>query len=661
MSSDDILPFVWKTPVLNVNAGEPLDYSPLLRFPVVLQIVLKLLDIWDLRALIGTGNPLLTNFMRRSCKKIDICRRNKLFAEPHQVLLNRDPFDFILGFPSLTTLTIISPNWKPKPYTASPLFNLPSSLRHLTLWTAEMTSLSDLDLVFVPYPTLFPGLETLRLCFRVQMAQRMGEKRPFTVDLIPPTVRTLSLVMSLVSSLSLAKQILYPIGSGIAPARDEPAFAHLLPSSTDHATTNISSHTLNKKYRFEALEYFEWGGFWSYNCPLDTLRNPDWRDMPPNLLHYVRQGSDSALGPLPSRRNVKRPQIGGNRSGLLSFIFGNEPLPPTLPSTLTRLSLLESRGRPAWANDKFHLRFPHLRVLETSLSLDTHRIHLPDSLERLSFYMDESAEKGLFSVFPAPASLTHLALTSCEINTFKGLPATLRHLYFTAPLTGSIFRTQVVPCLPKQLLSLRISVSEFSPEYLALLPRGLLELVIFAQSMLLPEWKKGGTWSADPIEFDVTDLPPQLEHLSLKSVPYGIRFPASMLGKLPRTLKSLTISSVLLDSYDPRTSANTEPSSSFIGSSVFSFIGSLSAQLLYRTNLVAPEAIKSALALLPEDCWCRIWFKADIEGDSVRDRKPQPTDLVSSVRRLLPAPLLASSLLINLNRCTLAQAAAPFH
>lgn len=663
---------LWKTPSATLLGTIPQERTPLLSYPVVFRQVLQLLDYWDLKVLIAAGNVALTDYLRRSCTKMNVIRLNKISTRQLQPVLKRDPFDFALGFPHLTTLSIINQSWIPGRYGQSPLYKLPASLRHFTLWTGEVPSIDHAQFAFVPYPTLFPQLETLRLCIIITTAQAdASAPQPFTVDMIPPNIRTLSLVIPWMISNLQALEICQPIRKEFPVAaqnKDHTTAATLqhqnLGRMVPHAAMSHEAPEADLigreewKYRFESLEFFEW------SCS-NRQFGPVPAEMPPSLRHYVHHSSYKAhLVALPSRR-ITRSNETLNNSGLLSFILGSERLPSALPQSITHLTSSQVGFDPEYYQTRsLPLRFPYLRVFEIAAQIDTNEVQFPDTLESLSLLLPEGNKTPLFSTFAPPASLTHLSIAGFRRGPLKGLPATLLSLNISSIMHGAIFRDQVVPFLPKQLRSLRVTLSDFPPEYLRLLPRGLEELIISAESLVMSDWKPEEEWSTDPVEFNVTGIPPNLKHLTLHTQDYRLRFPASMLAILPKSLNSLCISIVLLDSANPdQTPHDAAPSSSSSSSGILEFFGSIAKKFTSQAASVAPEAIENALAMLPSDCWCKIGFKVDIEGDSTRTPKKQPSDLLSSVRQFLPIPHALPSdygRYLTLQPFQLRNAAAPY-
>lgn len=538
---------------------------------------------------------------------------------------------------------------------------LPSTLLHLTIWTSELDRAPGIlpgtpeFLSEFPFAESFPKLETLRIC----AASSAGpEDPPYNLDLVPTTVRTLSLIFPGATSMEqMASAVVQPIGhqNGARTVDQEKADFHLDYSATD-------ADRASWKYRFPLLEYFEWGTTELHVSPRSDSMNP--AKLPPLLKHYIQ--NNCSLFPMatlvqPSHEEVeqanKKPSKSTHSSPLQTVILVsgiNESRIRALPPTIKTLALPSGIN---WNGTNFAKLFPTLRSLRCSNAFDVNKVTLPNTLTSLEWGAFKCDVVGLFTLIAPPASLTRLAvIIEEEKGLFTNLPATIRHLSITGAAQGTYLSTQVFPFLPKRLASLRLKVRNFAPEYLAMLPRGLEELDITAESMLLHEWKPGGVWDNEPIPFDISGLPPTLRSLRLRVEKHGIMFPSSFFGELPRTLRSFEVTETLIDAIQaPEASSSAEASSSSSSSTsprkekekkkkglLDTISGWFKSEDAPAAVFYTDADIARSLQLLPEDCWVATRFKARIPGDSVRNPAPQPAGLARSVKLQTPGGITLS-------------------
>lgn len=590
-----------------------------------------------------------------------------------------NPFAIASSFPHLHTLTLIRPSWTIAAYETSPILELPSCLQHLTIWAYKTTKLENL---IVPYADLFPQLETLRLCLsspglvdrNAPLPHTSGLSQKFKATLIPPMIKTLSLVIPFILPLDEAFHICQPIGFLVRDFMGQLAnkvnpMAVTFPSPY---TAELPADDLKRltpyKYRFEALQFFEWGGFWLNN----QKGMPPTSLMSPNLRHYTLYCDLVMLRPLPrdssGEEDHSASQMFGPPTGLLTAVMDDDYWFDNLPTSITHLSSTTSTNPECWKPQwNWSNRFPYLRILETNAILDTNALQLPDTITRLKMVMPHRQPSPLFAMFPAPAALTHLTLTSgARQKCFKGIPSTLKVLEMVTYADGRDFRGGIAPHLPGGLQTLRISLQDFAADHLDLIPRGLKYLEIEAQSMLLPEWKRGQIMSNEPVAFDVSGLPPNLEHfiltvptsdtaLKLRYPLLKLVFPAAMFSKLPRTLKTLAISNVLLGSSESNPPVVARRLDAEPVSGISSFFDSI-AKVFSATPpnaTVDAEIIKEALNLLPRECWCKLHFMADIDGSIAQIIKRQPRDLMQLVQDCIASPLIIEDSLSESSRTTL--------
>lgn len=679
-------PTLWKTPGPALPYLPPLARSPLLSNSIILPFISEFLDFWDLQALISAGCRDLSTYLHRRCTTITVYRQTRLSTARNQPFLKRDPFDFIYGFPHLTTLTIISPSWTPMPLPKSPLYRLPTCLRHLTLWTTHANTQDMVQFAFIPFPSLFPQLETLRLCPHI--CEELQPHPEFPLEMIPTNIRNLSIVMPRIFTVMEALLICHPIGAEhellhapVAAEEEARIFDEHPVFDRDHDETHRQLSS-SWNWRFENLQFFEWGGICAPparpldidDLPASETANigPIPSKMPPSLRHYLHHSHGSILESLPqtclnTAQNSSSASIQSSvpssssdspliqastyltqhlsvipTTGLLTFVE-DIPLPHMrLPKSLTRLathSPFNTRG-DFFAIDLWN-RLPYLREFQLDTPINFDEMPLPQVMRHLRverahecahdhFTVPKPERQPMFIQFAAPPSLTELTLETCCGGPLIGLPAHLRVLRIARQITMKQLLNGVIPYLPKLLVSLRLFIEHFDPSCIALLPRDLKELTISSNSELFALWTAQEGWSKEPILFDPTGLPPQLEHLSLRFPPYQFYMPTYMLSQLPRTLKSLDI---------PCLSFSSSPSPISSLSMLFNAIRS------QRRNIVSLEHIEQALADLPVDCWCKLWFKTEIEKDAKTLEKMDRQDphLVNSIRQRIPIPLSFST------------------
>lgn len=664
---------LWKTPSSTTVASVPPKFSPLVAYPLVISLVVKLIDLQDVLALLQAGSHHLSANVRRSCTIAHASRDSgSLRVECHPILQG-DPFPTICAFPHLETLAIISPLWKVPQYAPSPLLNLPKTLRHLTLWATQ--EMGDGKLPFrmlcdIPYASEFPDLETLRLCCTTQrnyFNTASSWARPIKLENIPPHIRTLSLVGGgfILTELN-AFQICQPIGC--EPEYDLTA---AMQSSYLPPVDELAERP-SWKFRFNELEFFEWSmKLLKYTLATEyeaRLYQPHLKRMPPRLKTFIWRDT-IGLEPLPTQLGTEAPMNAAMvesdslrlQCSLTSFAYDSHTQldweMDDFPRTLTELDLQSLRSGLIVMSQREPfslLAFTALRSLTVKFVLDTNQVLLPDSLTSMRFQVPSSAEAGfIFQKYGAPASLTHLGLSNAaQPGTLAYLPPTLRSLHLQALLVSTEFKNYVLPWLPKHLRSLRLQLTEFCAEFLELLPRGLEDLFISA-SMLLPEWQVGKAWDITNVPFDVRGLPPTLTSLSLCPEKYRIIFPVSHFAQLPRSLRFLEISSVLIRACDPNSISQSSPNISAATSSASTaplqsesssdsgFFGRFTnwvSSIINDSALTSEETVtlKAALRSLPSDCWCNIYFKTEIQGDTRILPSAQPKNLFQEIALLLP-------------------------
>lgn len=642
--------FLWKTPSASEPSKDIPAVSPLLSYPFILSMALKLIDLQDVVALMTSGNLALMAYLPRHCTSLRYGRRIGALQMAHQPVLKGDPFRTILRFPQLQTLSIISPSWTIPAYDGSPLLHLPRTLRHLTIWARsentifERTSFSTLGAI--SYADQFPDLETLRFC--IQHSRDALEPK-IKLSSIPKRIRTLSLLSRFFLDSMDIFRICQPVGREmelelLLEGRDK-----ILPQaafdSADDADPNIPH------YRFPEIEHFE-----CFDCAgaiggsMGIVYHPSPLLMPPTLRSYNMK-SDLSLSPLHTRREVREalrttPSLA---HGLRTFVLdsrlarlsqsGTHDWTSSLPSTLTELAV-RNVNMEEIAKFDFSLHLPSLRSLTVFGSFDVNKVRLPDTLTSLNFTFVDSSWDPLFSVFPPPSSLTHLGLARISANGLLTLlPATLKSIHYYNWTGEEYLREQVLPYLPRGLRTLRLKVRSFNSNLLRFLPVDLEELSVVADTQI-------GT------PFDLSDLPPRLASFILRTKENNLHFNALYFAQLPRTLRYLELAPVTLALSPlpvlPVAGSSTSTATTSASTGSFGFFSTVKTwiQKIVQDDdqdevcdgFVKEETIKEALSLLPPDCWCKVRFVASPKagGFEVDEFVPQPPQLQADLARILP-------------------------
>lgn len=667
------LSFSWKTPSSPLIREEPLAKSSLLSHPVIFQMVLKLLNLWDVTSLLTTGNADLRALINRSYKKLVLSNFNLTIERLRAPIISSPPFHLFHRY-QLDSIELVLPNWEIPKFSSSPLLNMPRTLRHFTFSTFGRIQDKSLiaDFLFIPFASLYPDLETLRLQSPTHpYGVADGEDQSpwkFGIENIPKNIRTLTLILYVGMSTRLAFEICHPIGELEAfinenKAQKMPTSSALLAASSHdpQASTPPYVHS-SPSYLFERLEYFEWYSPYRYGGI-----SPIPHKFVPSLRHYIRTTFGVVrMGVLPSRRLLSRigAQLQGHSqsppSELLTFRDAapwEEDTIKRLPRSITSLEITVTHYKRAPMD--FSRALPNLRIFRTNHNIDFNIVTFPPSLTSLTCDLNSSP---LFVNMDSPPCLTEL-IASCNVRDqglLDNLPSSLVRMKLVVAGPVKFWEGEVFSRLPSTLESFYLKVDDFSYEFLSLLPRELKELTIAARTMLLPHWLPGEAWTTNPVDFDIRALPPNLTRLSLLSSPYGLQFPHSMLAELPRSLRSLTISRVLLPIQVPESensegedvpptpqnasSSSSSSSSSFslpfssIVASITGLFHSATTAIKSYYPQVSTETIQQALDLLPPDCWCDIKFVAKIEDDTTRKPKQQPSNLIPSIAALLPNP-----------------------
>lgn len=630
-----IISILWKTPVATQKSETPLERAPLLAYPLVLERVLKLLNFWDVMKLVATGHAEFTVSVRLRARTLRIFNQDGPQRRTQPKFNHVLAFQQILRLPHLTSLSIISPAWMvPKTLTRSPLQDLPPTMRHLTVWTSDQTK-HNLQMfskfVLLDYASLYPKLQTLRLCSTVA-TNYLVDLRPFVETMIPTDIRTLSLL----GFVNIDDSLCYRICQPIVPTskRNDPI------ESDSHSSTETAPRTAvecltpaspsNRIYHFPCIEFLEWGGVEiGFNITeriWKAVTDPRPADFPPLLHTYIRS-SRNVLSPLPSRSALRRREDANRnaieRTSLQTFRFAscgvnileNEYRP--ISSSLTELQL----GSHVRCRRQF-LQFESLRTFITDKALDA-LFPLPDTITSLSADSGMHRFEYLFGDFEPLVSLRNLSLrASLPGILMSSFPSSLTSLNLTLLRPLQVLRYP----LPSGLRSLYLELPYFSNSFFEHLPRGLEDLTV-----------KGGIATNEmfryqfpsdpmptPVDCDISDLPPSLTRLRLLcyrshfvNARKSLLFPAAQLAQLPRTLKHLELYPVY---FVPSTYSNDQKSNvkskattrtGRKANSIKSFFGKFGKLLsLSRpsSKTVSVETVKEALSGLPEDCWCNIQF-----------------------------------------------------
>lgn len=644
--------FLWKTPSSSETPKEIPAISPLLSYPFILSIALKLIDFQDVVALLTSGNPTLAAYIHRHCTAIRYNRRIGALQTAHQPILGiGDPFVTFVRFPHLQTFSIISPNWVIPAYQNSPLVYLPPTLRHFTLWARSQNTVlertSFASLTAISFSKQFPDLETLRLC--IQHPRDTLPEPKMALTSIPKRIRTLSLVSRFFLSPMDTFRICQPIGREIeldllSEAEDEELYQSVL-----EALANESNCTA--EYRFPAIEHFECLDYTGSSSPEARLfYHPSPLLMPLTLRTYIFK-SDLSLSPLKSRREVKEalrttPSLA---HGLRTFAMesqdgrssqaGTYDWQYSLPPTITELAV-QAVNMKETAKFDFERYLPSLRSFTVFGTLDINALRLPNTLTSLNFTFVSSSWIPLFSSFTPPSSLTHLGLGGISADGLLALlPATLKSFHFNNWTGEQYLGNQVLPHLPVGLQTLRLKVRVFGHTLLQLLPAALQELSIVADSFT-------GT------PFDLSGLPPRLISLKLRSKDNNLHFNPLYFAQLPRTVQYLELSPVTLalSPFPSQAAASSNAPNSSKSSTTKASIGFFAAVKNWFETIASPdevcdgfvkeETIREALSLLPPNCWCKIRFMASPKGGGFEldELVPQPKELQADLARILPHP-----------------------
>lgn len=653
---------LWKTPTSPLILQDSLERSPLLAYPTIFKLVLKLLNFWDVTSLLTTGNAELRALISRSYKKLSISSYQLASERRHAPIISSPPLHLFHSY-HLDSIELLLPYWTIPVLAASPLLQLPSTLRHFTFSTPHvLQNVHHLSaFLFIPYATLFPDLETLRL--QCSNYKYLSFEQCFKITTIPKRIRTLSLILHGCLTSLTGFQICHPIGelpeASLQRNSQKATSSSSTPSSQDLDPQTPSNTEPPHQYHFEMLEYFEFcGSLYVATIPHKFV---------PSLRHCIQYlASYPLLRSLPSRRLSSRatlnlhdqPQI--PNSGLLTLMgaaFSVDEVLTTLPKTITSLKILVRGG---WNNLNLALILPNLRTFQSWEKIDFDTVTFPSSLTSLWCESDSI----LFGNQKAPPRLTDLNVWSRAPakDLLVNIPSTLVRLRLSLAISVRLLADQVFSLLPQTLTAFSLTVAVFSYSLLELLPRGLKELTIASKMLSLPYCLPREEWNHDGPDFDVRALPPNLTRLSLLSSPSGIRFPHYMLAELPRSLRSLTIPRVLLPvpeaaqlaedqtgSSTPQNASSFSSSLSFF-SSFFSFFSPCKAAPDASSTgfsndstsaQVSIEIIQEALRMLPPDCWCDINF----EADTVRNAAPwnRPSNLRSLIAALVPNPRMVCS------------------
>lgn len=662
---------VWKTRTTTKKSGNGADQSPLMSYPLILRWTLEFLNMWDVLRLLHAGNARCTALIQQHCTRLHGSSEDNPIEWLQQPTLGESALSTILRFPNLTELVLISPTWKmsvSKP--RSPLEGLPKTLRHLTVWGAGYYSddgfVGFSNFVDLDYATLFPTLETLRLCSVAPPTRSVAPVQPLDAQRFPPNLRILSLIgfptFFDADAYIFCQPVDWTTKSEVVelPANATLADVAAATSSSPDAPATALTH------RFANLEFFEWGG--SYLVGQEPMPHPQKGEVDlyrlPLGLHTYRRVVETILVPLPASVLYVNETVSlGDDSQIvaekvaislktlvLEELHPNEQIYRKIPSSITSMRLLGIRRRTGVFHQIDFMRFPLLRTLCCNMGTQTDVLarDLPDTIESLTFDASVSASEQ----FKAPSALQHVSAKAEGVAKFlKIMPHTITSLYLSLPGPERVFRQGIVQSLPPTLRVLHLNMKTFPSDYIQLIPKNIEDLSIKAYSMLYSDWLYEGKIT----EFDISQLPPALTRLRIITTPQAILLPASKLNQLPRSLKFVEISNVTLSTSTvppPSISAATSSSSSSSASSsspapkakskpgLFGKIAKLFAAAPVPT--VTPQQLEYVLSMLPEDCWCNIGFSLDTDMNLEKQESSDPSSFLPLLARTLPAPIVIS-------------------
>lgn len=659
--------FVWKTRTTTPKSGHNADQPPLMSYPLILNWALEYLDIWDIMRLIHTGNARCTAYIQQHCSRLHFTNDESLLEWRRQPTLSANAFTTILSLTHLTELSIISPTWKvPASVPRSPLEGLPKTLRHLAIWGVghylDDVWRTYIDFVNIDYATIFPELESLRLCSVTPHFRNIPNVASFNTKRLPPSIR----VLSLLGFNNFYDADAYELCQPMDHEAEEKVVELSNQSVAPAAEAEPSSPKSALNHRFPHLEYFEWGG--SYLVGLEPMHHPTKGEVNlnklPLVMHTYKRVAETVLNPIPTSILYPAPlDIAGEdieseveTPALALKTLVLEELNPTeqvyrhLPSSITSLRLLGIRRGTGMFSAINFMRFTSLQSVCCSMGpyMDMLATKLPDTVEKLT----TNASNSTGEEFKAPPALTHLSAKSEGLLKFLAyMPPTITSMYLSIPGPERVFRQSVVQNLPPTLRILRLHMKTFPSYYIQLMPKKLEDLSITAFSMLYSDFIYDGKIA----EFDISQLPPALTRLRLVCSPTSILLPASKLIQLPRSLKFLEISNVILSTSTtppPSISAATGSSSASSSSSsspvpkakskpgLFGKIAKLFAAAPPPPSPVTPQQLEYVLSMLPEDCWCNLGFSLDIDMNMVMQETSNLANFLPLFTRTLPAAIM---------------------
>lgn len=648
--------YIWRAPGLPIANDQAPKVSRLLSYPFVLEQALVYLDLVDIGALISVGSPALSTSIRRLCTVATIGNFPDAsiapFPTPKFTSVSR-LITSLSPFPKLTRIEIIAPHSCPLPTNGLVLLqSMPETLQHLTLWfDLAGEALPDF---YNSLSTKFPLLETLRLNITPLRAGELQylHREPEFFDSLPPTLRWLSLISCFSPTTEQILQICQPLepkvdDSAASDASSSPPVPH--PKADDGPDS--------WGFKLPNLRVFEFSGARTYSERSPVT--PDARKFPPHLHTYINHGHDyflvnpNSLPSVPPKVNddIARsmipvwshpigtdPKTGRGwaarpQSALRTIVLPNNIVPgnslPTdapwyeyLPRTITSAHISWMREVE---HERFYDNFPFLTSFGNRQRVTA--VSLPKSLTKLNYYASPAEKSNAGPFLP---ELKHIAnFVPARAGKPEFLPSNLLSFHMTPGGGSARISKYLLPHLPPTLTSLLLEVSDFPFQLLGRLPRTLTHLRIRADSMVLGEWVKDQDWTLQHVDYDLSQLPPNLQILHLHCPPALIRLPAAQLANLPRSLTQCVLPSVLLPPETPPGEHNTGGIFASVSRMLMSFYNGS------PVSHVSKEAIEDVISMIPPGCWISTSFRVDGVADS--------KSLDQLVRSVLPRPLSAAN------------------
>lgn len=292
---------VWRSPCEHLAPQDTAGKALTSLGPDTLELLFEFIDFHDLTLLLCTGDSVLRSVAYQRTRSIRMTGPSFSFEDHEAPILPDEVFSMLSGFQLLTTLVLTPHYWNLPRTESSPLLNLPSSLRHLTISASQSEYPFYSSFLIVPWASHFPTLETLRLFIRPRgsLEDAMPRLGYFVdVEKFPKTLRILSLGLPLLhEKASLMKSLVYPIGHRAATTVKNSNTAKNW-NDAWHAYTPTERAQFN--YVLPQLEHLELPaeGSFDYSPELTTFELPDLAILPPLLHTLIYICSDAPQRPI---------------------------------------------------------------------------------------------------------------------------------------------------------------------------------------------------------------------------------------------------------------------------------------------------------------------------------------------------------------------------